>query len=258
MNKNISISLAVILIALLLAGPALAGAPQRPAVIKGTLTAIQGNSLTVESRKDGPVTVTLPAGFDASTLAVGDTVMVKGVRQADGTLLASSVRRLGKGAPGDQDEAPGSGDEAGNGNGNGQGKGHGKGQGNGKGHGKPAGEDETAGESEASEASGRANSAFCSGKKQGQPHPLALKLSKKYGVSADWVMGHYCQGDSLGAIMLALKTGQINGADPGSLLAQRAAGQGWGAIWQGLGLIGSEKAVKTPPGQLKKQDGQGD
>ena len=40
--------------------------------------------------------------------------------------------------------------------------------------------------------------------------------------------------------------------DPAALLAKRASGQGWGAIWKDLKLIGNEKDVKTPPGQLMK------
>jgi hypothetical protein len=68
-------------------------------------------------------------------------------------------------------------------------------------------------------------------------------------------MGYFCNGQGMGAIMLALKTSQLTGADPASLLAMRAAGEGWGQIWQELGLIGSEKDIKAPPGQLKKPAG---
>ena len=41
-------------------------------------------------------------------------------------------------------------------------------------------------------------------------------------------MGYFCNGQGMGAIMLALKTSQLSGADPDSLLAMRAAGEGWG------------------------------
>ena len=56
--------------------------------------------------------------------------------------------------------------------------------------------------------------------------------------------------------MLALKTGVIEGveADPASLLAERSNGNGWGNIWKGLGLIGSEKQGHSPPGPLKKPE----
>jgi len=95
-------------------------------------------------------------------------------------------------------------------------------------------------------------SAYCTGVKQGEVHPVATKLSEKYGVTADWVMGYFCDGYSMGAIMLALKTSQLNGSDPEVTLAQRADGKGWGEIWQEMKLIGSEKDVMTPPGLLKK------
>lgn len=108
------------------------------------------------------------------------------------------------------------------------------------------------------EETGKANSAFCSEDKQGKVHPLAEKLVEKYpdaGINAEWVMEYYCDGQSIGAIMLALKTAELNEeADPAKLLEQRAGGQSWGKIWQGLGMVGNEEDVKTPPGQLKKNN----
>ena len=133
-------------------------------------------------------------------------VMVKGVLQADGSLLATTLKLLD--GP-DEDENQ-------------------------------------------DQDSGKANSAFCMPGKKTTTHPVALKIAQKYGVDPAWVMGYFCQGEGMGAIMLALKTQQLNGANPDDLLAQRASGVGWGKIWQGLGMIGSEKEVKTPPGQLKK------
>ena len=99
---------------------------------------------------------------------------------------------------------------------------------------------------------GKLNRAYCDANKQGVFHPLSEKLAQRYGVSPEWVTGYYCDGQSMGAIMLALKTAQLKGIDPEGLLARRANGDAWGLIWQELGLIGSEKDVKTPPGQLKK------
>ena len=81
---------------------------------------------------------------------------------------------------------------------------------------------------------------------------MASALADKYGVTTDWVMGYFCDGFGMGAIMLALKTQEISGADAGELLAQRANGKGWGAIWQDLKLIGSERDIQTPPGLLNK------
>jgi hypothetical protein len=213
MKKNLVATLILVLLSLSIVGAGFAIA--KTDVVKGQVTALGGGKLTLDSRKDGTVVVTLPANFDSSLIKVGDMVMVKGVRQADGSLVASTVRVLGS-----------------------------ESQGNGEGGGKP-------------ENAGKANSAFCSPDKQAQVHPLAYKLAEAYGVSTDWVMDYFCNGQSMGAIMLALKTSQLTGADPTSLLAQRATGEGWGKIWQSLGIIGREKDVKSPPGQFKKQAGAG-
>jgi hypothetical protein len=100
------------------------------------------------------------------------------------------------------------------------------------------------------------NSAFCADGEQDKPHPLAARLSQRYGVTEQWVMDYFCDGYGMGAIMLALKTSELNGVDEDAetLLAERANGQGWGQIWQGLGLIGSDKEGHSPPGLLKKPD----
>jgi len=98
------------------------------------------------------------------------------------------------------------------------------------------------------------NSAFCTDGKQTKPHPLAAKLAQRYGVTESWVMEHFCAGYGMGAIMLALKTSELNGTDADTLLAERANGQGWGQIWQGLGLIGNQREGHSPPGLLKKPD----
>jgi hypothetical protein len=106
---------------------------------------------------------------------------------------------------------------------------------------------------------GEEDRAYCTEGKKGTSHPLAPKMAERYGVSEDWVMGNYCSGYSMGAIMLAVKTSQIDSvsANPETLLEERGAGKSWGHIWQELGLIGSEKSGHSPPGLLKKQGGNG-
>ena len=103
---------------------------------------------------------------------------------------------------------------------------------------------------------GKGNSAFCADGKQEKPHPLAARIAERYGVAESWVMEHFCAGYGMGQIMLALKTGEIEGigTDPESLLTERANGVGWGNIWKNLGLIGSEREGHSPPGLLKKPD----
>ena len=99
---------------------------------------------------------------------------------------------------------------------------------------------------------GLLNRAYCDPNQLGVYHPLSEKLAQRYGVTPEWVTGYYCDGQSMGGIMLALKTAQMKGVDAEGLMARYANGEGWGHIWKELGLIGSEKDVKTPPGQLKK------
>jgi hypothetical protein len=209
MKKTILTTLIVIVLSLALAGVSLAQT-EEVVVVKGEVISLGTSVITIDSVKDGEVAITLPADFEDSILKVGDTVMVKGTQQVNGSLLATTVRVL-------------------------SGKGRGQGQGNGK-------PDET----------GKPNSAFCADDKQDRVHPMAEQISEKYGVTTDWVMSYYCNGQSIGAIMLALKTSQLNGSDPASTLVLRAEGVGWGHIWQNMGMIGSETAVKTPPGKLKK------
>ena len=98
------------------------------------------------------------------------------------------------------------------------------------------------------------NSAFCADGKQEKPHPLAPKIAERFGVSEKMVMDYFCEGYSIGAIMLAIKTSQLDGVSstPGDLLASRANGNGWGLIWKDLKVIGNEKDGHSPPGLLKK------
>jgi len=98
------------------------------------------------------------------------------------------------------------------------------------------------------------NSAYCNTDKKQVPHPMAAALAEKFEADPELVMEKFCGGYSMGAIMLALKTQTIigNAADWEEILAQRGEGDGWGAIWKELKMIGNERDAKTPPGQLKK------
>jgi len=99
------------------------------------------------------------------------------------------------------------------------------------------------------------NSAFCGGEVQVKSHPLALKIAERYGMAEEDFMGYFCDGYSIGAIMLALKTSQLDGSgDPDVLLALRGEGEPWGHIWKEGGLIGKYKTWDTPPGLLNRPD----
>jgi hypothetical protein len=162
----------------------------------------------------GEFTISIPADVDVSGIEVGDEVLVKAVGSNDGSWVAESVKVVGQG--GDDTEK------------------------------EEKNEDKAEGEKD--------NSAFCAEDKQEKNHPLAAKLSEHYDVEEEWVMEKICDGYSVGAIMLALKTSQLDGVDttPEELLAGRADGVGWGQIWKELKLIGAEKNGNSPPGQLKK------
>ena len=73
-------------------------------------------------------------------------------------------------------------------------------------------------------------------------------------MTEEWVMGYFCEGYGIGAIMLALKTSELDSSNPEELLKSRAQGQGWGQIWKDKGLIGSEKDGHSPPGLLNRPD----
>jgi hypothetical protein len=211
MKKILITTFLALLVASLAAGSAFA---QKDKInLKGEVVSSTPGSLTVQSNKGEIFVVIVPAGFDTSTVQVGDAVLVKGRLTPDGTIQADSIKLVGKGSD--------------------------------------AGED---GEGEEPPVP-KINSAFCAEGKQVKPHPLAPKLAQRYGVSEDWVMARFCEGYSVGTIMLAIKTSQIAGepANPDELLAERAAGNGWGQIWKGMDLIGSEKNGHSPPGLLKKQ-----
>jgi len=182
--------------------------------IKGEVTAMDDGTLTVASNKGETYTITIPDAMNVSTVRVGDSVLVKATAGEGGNWVAESIKLVGNG------------------------------------------NDKSDNDEKEMPEGFKENSAFCAEGKQVRPHPLAPKMAERYGVTQDWVMERFCEGYSIGAIMLAIKTSQVEGmtARPDDLLAERAAGHGWGLIWKDLGLIGSEKNGQSPPGLLKKAE----
>jgi hypothetical protein len=220
-------------------------------VIKGTVTALNGGMITLYSNKGETLVISLPADFDASALALGDTVLIKGTTLADGSFRAESVKVVTDVEVEDEDTDAADDQEDDQDTGSGKGNEKDNAKNNNKG-----GDDDAAGSNDdaaSDEEGSKMDNAYCSGKKE-KEHPMAVKIAAKYGVSAAWVMDKFCSGYGMGAIMLSLKTQQINGASPDSLLAQRAEGKGWGKIWHEQGLIGKEKSVEPPPGKLKRPE----
>ena len=211
MKTKLTISILVILVALLAAVPAFA-LPGKEAV-KGEVIAVnrETRTVTIKTKKGDKVPVVVPQDFDIETIEVGDWVLVKGAAGQDESVEAEWVKQVGKG------------------------------------RGKNDNQDKPEGKKD--------NSAFCAEDKQDKPHPLVAKVDERFDVpEKGWVMEHFCAGYGMGAIMLALKTSELDGADPGELLEARALGQGWGQIWKDKGLIGSEKEGQSPPGLLKRPD----
>lgn len=211
MKKMLVMLMVVLMLALLAVGPVSA---QRGKVnINGEVTAVDANTLTILSKKGETFVVTVPEGFDTSSIQIGDSVLVKAVAGEDDSWLAQSIKQIGSGnADDDTDDGLAEG--------------------------------------------GKYNSAFCSDGKQEKPHPFAARMAERYGVDEEWVMEYFCAGHGMGAIMLALKTSELDGVDidPDTLLAERENGNGWGQIWQAHGVIGKEKDAHSPPGWLKRPD----
>jgi hypothetical protein len=70
------------------------------------------------------------------------------------------------------------------------------------------------------------------------PHPVGQSLAEAYGLDYETIMGWFCDdGFGMGEIMHALETSDALGLDPGDVLGLRAD-QGWGQIWQELGMKG--------------------
>jgi len=95
------------------------------------------------------------------------------------------------------------------------------------------------------------DSAYCSGEKE-KNHPAAVFLHLTFNKEIEEIMGYFCDGFGFGQISLALQTEKVTGVEYGTLLANRAEGQGWGQIWQELGYKGKPKGDdKIPPGHEK-------
>jgi hypothetical protein len=79
-------------------------------------------------------------------------------------------------------------------------------------------------------------------------HPMGARLAERFGVDYATLLGWYCQGYGWGQIMLALKTSQVTGEDPLTLLQERNAGAGWGHMWHDRGLNGHSAHDGQPNG----------
>ena len=97
MKKKLTISILVILVALLAAVPALA-IPGKGAV-KGEVKEFgsDGRTVTIETKRGETVIVTVPIGFDFDAIKRGDWVLVKGKVGVGDSIEAEWVKQVGKG-----------------------------------------------------------------------------------------------------------------------------------------------------------------
>jgi len=207
--KKVFISLTLVLLIILIAvEPAVAQTGKL--YIKGEVTNVGSDTLTVQTRKGDTFVVTIPEGIGTNTFKIGDSVLIKANAAEGDTWLVEFIKKVGRGSGSGGNEREGF----------------------------------------------KENSAYCSDGKQVKPHPLAPKIAQRFGIPEELVMGYFCDGYSIGAIMLAIKTCQLEGvtATIGEMLENRETGESWGQIWSELLVIQKEKFLINPSELHKKPD----
>ena len=97
---------------------------------------------------------------------------------------------------------------------------------------------------------------FCQGS---ETHPVAQSMAEHYDVDSGQIMNWFCGSDQapglgLGQIMLALRKQDESGPSAQEMLRRRIEGEGWGQIWQDLGLLGKKNADDLPERAGPKDD----
>jgi hypothetical protein len=96
---------------------------------------------------------------------------------------------------------------------------------------------------------------FCENRDDDE-HPVAAGIAETYEIEYQTVIAWFC-GDNIdkdgenfgfGEIMLALQTSELEDDEitAEEILDRRAGGEGWGEIWQDLGLIGKPDHAGPP------------
>jgi len=214
MKRTIVTTILILMLSLMVAGPA--AAKNDKINIKGEVIAVSG-TITVLSNKGMTYEIALPDEFDQD-IQVGDSILVKGRLNEDGSVIADSIKLLGIGS--DKDDSDQENDQAEAGKEN---SAYCAGDKQEKPHPLAARIAERYGVTES-----WVMEHFCNGYGMGQIM-LSLKTGEIEGITAD----------------------------PESLLTDRSNGAGWGNIWKDLGLIGNEREGNSPPGLLKKPDNAG-
>jgi len=214
MKKLIMILLIMFLLTLFFPGAVFA--EKRSPILKGEVISINRaeGTISISTEEGNIIVVHVPPNFNFNNISVGSQVHAKVQQSQNGLIFADWIKEVNKG-----DDSL---------------------------------ENEKEEEKEGKEGlEGKLSSSYCSGKKEND-HPFAAAISETYGISVSDVMGYFCDGFGFGEIMLALQTHQMNDEEISSMLDLRESGQGWGQIWQEMGIIGNKDKAKSPPGQLKK------
>jgi len=199
--KGWSLAFLALLLSVLAFTPALAHPTH--ANIKGQVGTVNPfGVLTVLTPQHTQEVIVIPGGFDKGAFQVGDSVLVKGIYQTDGAVLAVSVKKVNR-----------------------------------------VGGDAINGELE---------NPYCQDGKIMEIHPIAIRLEELSAAKASWVMDHFCEGHSMGDILLALKIGETHQSGADLLLIQHAEGKEWGQIWEEAGWIDNSHEVTSPQGWLKR------
>ncbi|MDI7275960.1 MAG: DUF5666 domain-containing protein [Anaerolineae bacterium] len=247
--RLLGLRLAVILGMLLMAFavPAIAAADEDEAEeieFTGTVETVdeEAGTIVVSVEEDGETveyTVYPPDDFDWTSIAEGDLVEVEGTLDDDGNVLASKVKVETEDEEDEDQDDEDQDDE-------------------------DEEEDEDDQDDEDDEDGYTSGNYFC--QNPDATHPAGQRLATLYGVPYEQVMEWFCEGGhGFGQIMLGLHTARvISGTMPisdtldlelgdlaGTFLEQRAAGQGWGRIWQESSLVG--RARKAAASQTESE-----
>jgi len=215
MKKLIMILLIMFLLTLFFPGAVLA--EKKSPLLGGEIVSINQaeGTISISTEEGNIIVVHVPPDFNFNNISVGSQVHAKVQQSQNGLVVADWIKEVNKGDDDLEIE-----------------------------------EEEEKEEKEVLE--GKLSSSYCSGEKE-IDHPFAAAISETYGISGSDVMGYFCDGFGFGEIMLALQTHQMNNEEISSMLDLRESGQGWGQIWQEMGIIGNQDKAKSPPGQLKKE-----
>ena len=99
----------------------------------------------------------------------------------------------------------------------------------------------------------KGESTYCSGDNE-KNHPAAFFLAQVFDKDIAEITDQFCAGFGFGQISLALQTEKVTGIDYVKFLEDRAAGMGWGEIWQEHGFKDKPKDADKPPTDQDKDE----